>query len=188
MKRVVWDEGNLEYNELTKSSTQKINEPKTPYHAPLTDGEMSPCPNNGETSHEGAVNAEAVRDALSDIAARPSTSDASSSRSGRGGWTSSEDERTEDEGDEMDHDSKDGTGRRRSFEEHRRKHYDEFRKVKMLRAAGRRIEDENEDLGIEEAFQSENGDSHLDAVERETLEDQSNDPDRDIYDPSAAPL
>lgn len=129
--RVVWDEENLHQIETTKSPKQKITEPKTPYYAP-DDGGLSPTPDDDRLPMDSASHAEAVRHALSEVA----TDDrASSSRSGGGGsgssssWNYSEDDldgmEGVDGGSELHHS--------RSFEEHRRKHYDnEYKKAKLL--------------------------------------------------------
>eukprot|EP00246_Nothoceros_aenigmaticus_P007702 TRINITY_DN2170_c0_g1_i1.p1 TRINITY_DN2170_c0_g1~~TRINITY_DN2170_c0_g1_i1.p1 ORF type:complete len:165 (+),score=34.94 TRINITY_DN2170_c0_g1_i1:329-823(+) len=137
--RVVWDEENLNVLEASKTPKQKINEPKTPYHAPASsDGTLSPMPDDDILPMEAAVHAEAIRHALSEVA---STSGESSSRQ-RGGWTSSE-----DEGDDRDFDAEGSemNGSTVTFEEHRRKHYDEFRKSKMMRVQGSKPEEEVED-------------------------------------------
>ncbi|CAM6117024.1 unnamed protein product [Calypogeia fissa] len=139
--RVVWDEENLDFLEANKTPKQKINEPKTPYHAPeAEDGLVSPSPTDKSVPMADAVHAEAIRHAL-EVA---STSAAGTSRRRGSGWTSSE-----DEGDveEMDHDNEgiESNGRRMSFEEHRRAHYDEYRKAKML--AGHEMSDEEAEMG-----------------------------------------
>lgn len=140
--RVRWDETNLGEIEANKPVRQKINEPKTPYHAPqYEDGSVSPL-SDRETSLGDAEHAEAVRSALSQIA--------SSSRGGRrqgNGWTSSE-----DEGDAAEHDDEDSgatvnklSGNNLSFKEHRRAHYDEYRKSKELLSHGSALDEEDEE-------------------------------------------
>lgn len=119
--RVVWDEENLHQLESTKSPKQKITEPKTPYYAP-DDGGLSPTPDDERVQMDPATHAEAVRYALSEVA----TGDrASSSRSsGSSSWS---------EFDGMDGDEGSDGNHSGSFEEHRRKHYDnEYKKAKLL--------------------------------------------------------
>eukprot|EP00249_Psilotum_nudum_P003453 c16853_g1_i3 orf=501-1136(-) len=153
--RVAWDEANLDYLEATKSPKKKIMEPKTPYHAPEDeDGTISPFLDEDVASLDNAAHAEAIRNALNDFA-----STSCGQRRPRGGhWTSSE-----DEADEMDHDSEglgssvkehtgefsclntlpgsEANGNRLSFKEQRKVHYDEFRKVKMLRQQSSKLND-----------------------------------------------
>ncbi|BBN03802.1 hypothetical protein Mp_2g26540 [Marchantia polymorpha subsp. ruderalis] len=178
--RVVWDEQNLDFLEANKTPKQKITEPKTPYHAPeAEDGLVSPSPNDECTLMADAVHAEAIRHALSEVAASSNDeAGCSRPRPRGGGWTSSE-----DEAEEMDHDIEgdcdrpvvsvlppgrpfadcgnlaaygtslvdliashihgfESNGRRWSFEEQRRAHYDEYRKAKMLN--GQEISDEDD--------------------------------------------
>eukprot|EP00244_Chara_vulgaris_P009278 TRINITY_DN3915_c0_g1_i1.p1 TRINITY_DN3915_c0_g1~~TRINITY_DN3915_c0_g1_i1.p1 ORF type:complete len:179 (+),score=36.64 TRINITY_DN3915_c0_g1_i1:701-1237(+) len=157
-RRVVWDEDNLHLIETHKTAHQKITEPKTPYHAPDNDGMNSPMPYDLEGSVM-EVQAEAIREALTEVASGSNNNDSLSANNSE--WASSE-----DEGDEMDHDlsgseSVENGKRRLSFEEQRRKHYDEYRKVKELVAQGKRIDDDDEDSG-------ENGKENGPAPERAT--------------------
>lgn len=144
--RVVWDEANLDYLEANKSPKRKITEPKTPYYAPESiDGTVSPIIDEDVASFDNAVQAEQIRHALSEVASTSS----SQRRPRGGGWTSSE-----DEADEMEQDSEglEANGHSLSFLERRKAHYDEFRKVKMLRRRGS-VEAEEEDSRSQDASQ-----------------------------------
>ncbi|KAL2644922.1 hypothetical protein R1flu_012509 [Riccia fluitans] len=138
---VVWDEQNLDYLEANKTPKQKITEPKTPYHAPeAEDGVLSPKPDDDSTLMADAEHAEAIRHALSEVASTSNADEAGCSRAEGSGWSSSE-----DEAEVMDHDMEgfESNGRRRSFEERRRAHYDEYRKAKAL-LKGQEMSDEDE--------------------------------------------
>lgn len=126
--RVIWDESNLGEIEANKPARQKINEPKTPYHPPEYDPEyddgLVPSILHKETSLDDAAHAEAVRNALSRLVA------SSSEWSREGGDCSSGDEA---ENMEYDGEVHIANGNSMSFEELRRLHYDEYRKLQELR-------------------------------------------------------
>ncbi|KAL2558613.1 phosphoprotein phosphatase inhibitor [Forsythia ovata] len=159
--RVKWDEDNLGEIEANKPVRQKITEPKTPYHPMIDDdGSLSPIRVSFEDSFGDSTHADAIRSALNDVAS-------SSKNNPRGsGWTSSEDE------DAMDQEEEDSNSeRQRSFREHRRAHYDEFRQVKEHRRNGSFLEDELQ--GLAENRRSNSSPSLTDGVKDIEIEEST---------------
>ncbi|XP_047336727.1 protein phosphatase inhibitor 2-like [Impatiens glandulifera] len=143
---IKWDETNLTEIERNKPVRQKITEPKTPFHPKIEDdgGSLSPLKtiNSFDDFSVETISPEAIRSALNDVA-----SSSNSSSSGQNivqksvGWNSSDDD--EVEADQSMEAEKSGI----SFKEHRRAHYDEFRKVKELGGKeGSMVEEDGSDF------------------------------------------
>ncbi|VFQ64110.1 unnamed protein product [Cuscuta campestris] len=135
--RVRWDETNLGEIEANKPVRQKITEPKTPYHPMIDEDDyesLSPVRNSSEDGTGNGIHAEAIQRALKDVESR-------NDKTRPTGWPSSE-----DEADEMDEDDEGSDSERsRRFEEHRRAHYDEYKRVKLLRKGSLGMEDESDE-------------------------------------------
>ncbi|XWS48956.1 hypothetical protein CRYUN_Cryun13aG0121900 [Craigia yunnanensis] len=136
--RVRWNEANLSEIEANKPVRKKIDEPKTPYPPMIEeDGSPSTKPDNSAKTIGYAAHAEALKNALNKLAL------SEKQNSPIGGWTSSE-----EEGETRDEDQ--GFVKQRyavSFEERRRAHYDEFKKVKEIQVKACFLDDEH-DNGI----------------------------------------
>ncbi|KAG5128207.1 hypothetical protein AAZX31_10G224500 [Glycine max] len=146
--RVRWNEDNIGEIEANKPMRQKITEPKTPYH-PMLDDDSSPSPVLGDfDGYNGDKN-------LSPNAEQTGYNNGAycSSKGTRqsDGWTSSEDEAEETEEDEED--------RSLSFREHRKAHYNEFRKVKELQQKASLEDGSDEDNHAEVANGEKKNDS-----------------------------
>ncbi|XP_006647468.1 protein phosphatase inhibitor 2-like [Oryza brachyantha] len=121
---VKWDEDNLNDIESTKPVREKITEPKTPYHPMVDedDGPVSPQRSIGESVGKSSPHADAIKNALMEAVS-------SGKFSARDSWepcSNEEEQRTD-------------------FEEHRKAHYDEFRKMKEMLKKGTPPDEGDED-------------------------------------------
>ncbi|MCO5555939.1 hypothetical protein L7F22_009483, partial [Adiantum nelumboides] len=128
--RVAWDEANLNFLEANKTPKRKITEPKTPYHPP-------------EGTLNNAEHVQAIWNALNEVA---------TSSSGQGeSWVSEGEDDDLAESSNRDSESMGlgQIGRRLSFTELRKAHYDEFRKSKSLRQEDLAVNDVEEGVAID---------------------------------------
>jgi len=134
--RIRWDEDNLQHNEENKSATQKIDEPKTPYLPPIEleeaeDGGMSPCALDSDVDLDmeeqsgqsgGSTERQKERELPeSEPLSIPKGSEADEEvpRDYSSAYTPPNVDASE--------------WKRRSFEEHRKMHYNEFQVLKKAR-------------------------------------------------------
>ncbi|KAJ3673055.1 hypothetical protein LUZ60_006429 [Juncus effusus] len=154
-QRVRWNEENLHEIESTKPIRQKINEPKTPYH-PMIDDDISSSPRNAfDECIDESARAEAIMSALNDVASsssNPNPNPNSETNPNNGSWSDSDDE-PEPEPDNILMDQDEDPESRLSFREHRKVHYDEYRKVKELLRSGSLV-DEEDDVANKESSSS----------------------------------
>lgn len=123
--RVKWDEENLNDIESTKPVREKITEPKTPFH-PTIDEDEEGCI---KESVDKSFHADAITTALMEAVS-------SGKFSARDNWESSgNEEEAINQGNE--------------FEEHRKAHYDEYRKVKEHHQKGTLSGETDEDVNSE---------------------------------------
>uniref|UniRef100_A0A0D9VHY5 Protein phosphatase inhibitor 2 n=1 Tax=Leersia perrieri TaxID=77586 RepID=A0A0D9VHY5_9ORYZ len=125
---VKWDEENLNDIELNKPVREKITEPKTPYHPMVDEDDGSVSPKRSiEESVDKSAHADAIKTALMEAVSSGKFSE-------RDRWESCSNE------EEV---VKQGT----DFEEHRKAHYDEFRKMKELLQKGTPSDEEGDEDG-----------------------------------------
>ncbi|KAK3154555.1 hypothetical protein QOZ80_2BG0192080 [Eleusine coracana subsp. coracana] len=118
--RVKWDEENLNDIESNKPEREKITEAKTPYHAMSDEEEGSVSPRQlSEESVDKSAHADAIKTALAEAVSSGKIFE-------RGSW---EEEAIKQE----------------DFEEQRKVHYDEYRKMKELLQKGTVTDDDTDE-------------------------------------------
>lgn len=126
---VKWDEEKLEEIEANKPVRMKITEPKTPYHHPKIDDD--------DNFEEYGNDSDDVDDDMASCSSK----------------SRSDDPRKNNDDDEddvvvMDHadvDAEEDSERKRNFIEHRRGHYDEYKRIKELQRNGSLLQEFDDD-------------------------------------------
>ncbi|XP_009769850.1 protein phosphatase inhibitor 2-like [Nicotiana sylvestris] len=136
MKGVKWDEAKLEEIEANKPERMKITEPKTPFHHVKIDDE-----NNFDEDGNGSD----VDDEMASCSSKSSKSP---------NYKDDHEYHVMDHNDDDDDDDDEESERKRSFIEHRRGHYDEYKRIKELQRNGSFLaepsDDEEDDLLLED--------------------------------------
>jgi len=193
-KRIVWDEQNIAQTEREKSSTMKIDEPKTPYHYYDSSEE--------DDEEHAASRAQQLEDAVGQSFSRFHTDDSDSSgkESGDGGveWTESDESGKENEGfglgsfyndvktgvmfapdsDDSGKDDKDPESRKK-FAEKRKQHYNEYQMLRRMREKTKRTaigEDDDVDDDQNDDKEKENRESNTTTTTTTTSETHTHSP------------
>mmetsp|Transcript_28433 Transcript_28433/g.47742 ORF Transcript_28433/g.47742 Transcript_28433/m.47742 type:complete len:159 (+) Transcript_28433:113-589(+) len=143
-RSIVWNEANLEYNEANKSSTMKIDEPKTPWASP-TASELDETEYGEDSMESRMLDEDAIEEKLH--ADRREVAESLSPAVADGGCLSSpihhhSAEGVDPAGDEDEDDDDAGVKRKGNFKQQRTSHYNEFAMIQRARLL---MEEDDED-------------------------------------------